>query len=82
LYCIHVSVVRSTDSGGGVGYVPSLLPYMWKVSFPTREKNGKYDKLKEDPRLEIIKKELEGEELDESWNVGLELFIKRQLFSQ
>jgi hypothetical protein len=55
---------------------------MWKVSFPTREKNGKYDKLKEDPRLEIIKKELEGEELDESWNVGLELFIKRQLFSQ
>jgi hypothetical protein len=30
LYCIHVSVVRSTDSGGGVGYVPSLLPYMSK----------------------------------------------------
>src|SRR4051812_8372319 len=48
---------------------PNML-ILWKVSIPTREKNGKYDKLKEDPRLEIVKKELEGEELNEFWNVA------------
>ncbi|GET01643.1 hypothetical protein GLOIN_2v1486855 [Rhizophagus clarus] len=45
------------------------LKKMIYLSIPTREKNGKYDKIKEDPRLKIVKKELEGEELNESWNV-------------
>src|SRR4051812_22517958 len=55
------------DSFGQIN--PNVL-ILWKVSIPTREKNGKYDKLKENPRQEIVKKELEGEELDESWNVA------------
>src|SRR5579871_3153882 len=50
------------DSFGQIN--PDML-ILWKVSISTREKNGKYDKLKKDPRLEIVKKELDGEELEE-----------------
>jgi hypothetical protein len=58
---------KQQDTFGQIN--PNML-ILLKVSIPTREKNGKYNKLKENPHLEFVKKEIESEELDESWNVA------------
>jgi hypothetical protein len=65
----HLKKMIYREQQDSFGQINPHMLILWKVSIPTREKNGKYDKLKENPRLEIVKKELEGEELDESWNV-------------